>query len=60
MQRLAKHFGEAAVVLTGKTPTEKRQSLVDRFQQEDRVRVFLANIVAGGIGTNLGSIPKRS
>ena len=27
--------------------------IVDRFQQEDRVRVFLANIIAGGVGHNL-------
>jgi SWI/SNF-related matrix-associated actin-dependent regulator of chromatin subfamily A-like protein 1 len=53
MQRLSTHFGDAAVLVTGKTPTERRQSLVDRFQQEDGVRVFLANIIAGGIGTNL-------
>ena len=53
MQRLSKHFGTAAVLLTGKTPAERRQPLVDRFQQEEGVRVFLANIVAGGIGTNL-------
>jgi SNF2 family DNA or RNA helicase len=53
MQRLSKHFSNAAVLLTGKTPSDRRQSLVDRFQQDDGVRVFLANIIAGGIGTNL-------
>ena len=37
----------------GKTPADRRQALVDRFQKDDRVRVFLANIIAGGIGTNL-------
>ncbi|MFZ4819568.1 MAG: DEAD/DEAH box helicase, partial [Limisphaerales bacterium] len=31
---LTRHFGEAAVTLTGSTPTDKRQALVDRFQQE--------------------------
>ena len=53
MNKLARAFGESAVVLTGKTPAEKRQALVDRFQNDDSVRVFLANIIAGGIGTNL-------
>jgi len=53
MQRLSKHFGDTAVLLTGKTPADRRQPLVDRFQQDEGVRVFLANIVAGGIGTNL-------
>ncbi len=53
MQRLSRHFGDAAVLLTGKTPSDKRQALVDRFQEDPQIRVFLANIVAGGIGTNL-------
>ena len=53
VQKLAKHFGGAAVVLTGKTPVDRRQSLIDRFQQDEAVRVFVANIIAGGIGNNL-------
>ena len=53
IQGLAKAFGPAAVVVTGKTPGAKRQELVDRFQQEPDVRVFLANIIAGGTGLNL-------
>jgi len=53
LQTLAKDLGETAVLLTGRTPTNKRQALVDRFQEDDTVRVFLANIIAGGIGLNL-------
>jgi SWI/SNF-related matrix-associated actin-dependent regulator of chromatin subfamily A-like protein 1 len=53
MDRLVSAFGQSAVVLTGKTPADKRQALVDRFQNDDSIRVFLANIIAGGIGTNL-------
>jgi SWI/SNF-related matrix-associated actin-dependent regulator 1 of chromatin subfamily A len=53
IDRLAAAFGESAVVLTGKTPADRRQALVDRFQHDDRIRIFLANIIAGGIGTNL-------
>jgi hypothetical protein len=41
------------VLVTGRTPTKTRQAVVDRFQQDDRVRVFLANIIAGGVGLNL-------
>jgi SWI/SNF-related matrix-associated actin-dependent regulator of chromatin subfamily A-like protein 1 len=51
--RLAKHYGTQAVVLTGKTPTARRQALVDRFQTNPGTRVFLANIIAGGTGLNL-------
>jgi hypothetical protein len=46
-------LGSEAVVLTGKVPSAKRQGLVDRFQQDDDVRVFLANIIAGGTGVTL-------
>ena len=53
IQKLAKELGPAAVVVTGKTPSAKRQELVDRFQQEEGARVFIANIIAGGPGLNL-------
>jgi SWI/SNF-related matrix-associated actin-dependent regulator of chromatin subfamily A-like protein 1 len=53
VQKLADAFSGSAVLLTGETPAEKRQALVDHFQQDDRIRVFIANIIAGGIGTNL-------
>jgi SWI/SNF-related matrix-associated actin-dependent regulator 1 of chromatin subfamily A len=53
IEKLARTFGAAAVVLTGKTPGAKRQELVDRFQHDQDVRVFLANIIAGGTGLNL-------
>jgi SWI/SNF-related matrix-associated actin-dependent regulator 1 of chromatin subfamily A len=53
LQRLHAHFGDASVLLTGATPAGGRQALVDRFQGDDRVRVFVANILAGGVGLNL-------
>ena len=53
LKKIHAHFGEASVLLTGATPTDKRQSLVDRFQNEEGVRVFTANIQAGGVGLNL-------
>ncbi len=39
-------FGDAPVVLTGRTPSDQRQGLVDRFRNDPHVRVFLANILA--------------
>jgi SNF2 family DNA or RNA helicase len=55
VQRFARELGSIAVLLTGKTPTAMRQQLVDRFQQDDDVRVLVANIIAGGTGLNLTS-----
>ena len=53
LTKLAAHFGDAAVSLTGKTPAARRQQLVDRFQNDPSVRVFVANLIAGGVGLNL-------
>lgn len=53
IRKLATELGEIAVVVTGKTPTSMRQSLVDRFQNDADVRVVVANIIAGGTGLNL-------
>ena len=53
IQKLAARFGDQAVVLTGRTPSDQRQGLVDRFQNDPHVRVFVANILAGGVGVTL-------
>jgi SNF2 family DNA or RNA helicase len=53
IQELAGRLGGLAVVVTGRTPAGQRQSIVDRFQQEPSVRVFVANILAAGVGLNL-------
>jgi SWI/SNF-related matrix-associated actin-dependent regulator of chromatin subfamily A-like protein 1 len=53
IRKLARDLGRMAVVLTGKTPGAARQDVVDRFQHDESVRVFLANIIAGGTGVNL-------
>jgi SWI/SNF-related matrix-associated actin-dependent regulator 1 of chromatin subfamily A len=55
LQQLARQLRGAAVLVTGRTPASQRQSIVDRFQQDESVRVFLANIIAGGVGLNLTS-----
>jgi hypothetical protein len=53
IKKLAKELGTTAVVVTGKTPAAMRQPIVDRFQNDPDVRVFIANIIAGGTGLNL-------
>ena len=53
VQQLVEAFRGSAILMTGETPAEKRQAMVDRFQQDDRIRVFVANIIAGGVGHNL-------
>jgi SWI/SNF-related matrix-associated actin-dependent regulator of chromatin subfamily A-like protein 1 len=53
LDRLSGHFGDAAVTLTGRTPAAHRLELVDRFQNDPSVRVFVANLMVGGVGINL-------
>lgn len=52
-ERVQKHFGTAAVTITGKTPSHRRQAIVDRFQDDETVRVLAGNIIAAGVGVNL-------
>ena len=53
LKAVAKHFDKACVLVTGATPSGRRQALVDRFQSDPEVKVFAANIIAGGVGLNL-------
>ena len=53
IERFARHFGKQAVVVSGEVPQSRRQTLVDRFQEEEDVRVYVGQIHAGGMGVNL-------
>ncbi|HIG27939.1 MAG TPA: DEAD/DEAH box helicase, partial [Verrucomicrobiales bacterium] len=53
IKTIQKRFGDKCLMLTGTTPPQKRQGLVDRFQTDENIQVFAANIIAGGIGLNL-------
>lgn len=41
------------MVLTGSTPVDARQSLVDEFTEDESIEVFLLSTKAGGMGINL-------
>lgn len=51
--KLKEHFGERAVVLTGQTPLGERQNIVDRFQNDASVQIFIGNTKAAGVGYTL-------
>jgi non-specific serine/threonine protein kinase len=46
-------FGRPGLVLHGETAVAKRQSLVDQFQEDERVPFFVISLKAGGAGLNL-------
>jgi non-specific serine/threonine protein kinase len=46
-------FGRPGVVLHGNVEVGKRQQLVRKFQQDDRIPFFVISVKAGGVGLNL-------
>ena len=50
---LADVFGRGGLVLHGGTPVRKRQEMVKRFQEDDRVPFMVLSLKAGGTGLNL-------
>ena len=52
-RRFARALGEVAVTITGEVPTARRQAIVDRFQNDDAIRVLIGQIHAAGVGINL-------
>ena len=53
LERFRKHFGDSAVGISGEMPMRQRQISIDRFQNDESVRLMAAQIIAGGVGINL-------
>jgi SWI/SNF-related matrix-associated actin-dependent regulator of chromatin subfamily A containing DEAD/H box 1 len=41
------------LLLTGSTPVDVRQALVDEFTEDETIPIFLLSTKAGGMGINL-------
>lgn len=41
------------LLLTGSTPVDVRQTLVDEFTEDESIPIFLLSTKAGGMGINL-------
>lgn len=48
-------YKKCSVVLDGRMSDKKRQESVDAFQNNDKIRVFIGNIKAAGVGITLTS-----
>jgi len=53
LQVILKHKSIRYLVLTGSTPVDVRQALVDEFTEDEGIPVFLLSTKAGGMGINL-------
>jgi SWI/SNF-related matrix-associated actin-dependent regulator 1 of chromatin subfamily A len=53
LDMLHEKYKKNSVILNGSMSKEKKQESVDRFQNEDKVKIFISNIVAGGVGITL-------
>ena len=53
LQTIYQHFGKQAVYLDGSCSNAMRQQAVDSFQNDDKIRVFVGNLKAAGVGLTL-------
>ena len=53
LNKITEHFGKAAVKLDGSMSKPERQKSVDEFQDNPKVKVFVGNIKAAGVGITL-------
>jgi SWI/SNF-related matrix-associated actin-dependent regulator 1 of chromatin subfamily A len=53
LKKLAEHLGEKAVMITGQTQVDARGDIVNTFQTDKEVPVFLGGIKSAGVGITL-------
>ena len=53
LNKITEHFGKTAVKLDGSMSKASRQFSVDQFQENPKVKVFVGNIKAAGVGITL-------
>jgi len=53
LQKIYQHFGKDAVYLDGSCSKPHRQHAVDQFQENDKIKVFVGNLKAAGVGITL-------
>lgn len=53
LNKICEHFGKAAVKVDGSMSKPQRQHSVDSFQDSEKIKVFVGNIKAAGVGITL-------
>lgn len=55
LQTIYQHFGKQSVYLDGSCSNSMRQQAVDSFQNDEKIKVFVGNLKAAGVGLTLTS-----
>lgn len=55
LNKICQHFGKTSVKVDGSMSKIERQNSVDSFQENEKVKVFVGNIKAAGVGLTLTS-----
>jgi SWI/SNF-related matrix-associated actin-dependent regulator 1 of chromatin subfamily A len=55
LDMLHEKYKKNSVTLDGRMNKDRRQENVDRFQNDDKIKVFIGNIKAAGVGITLRS-----
>jgi SNF2 family DNA or RNA helicase len=55
VNRLIEHFGDRAVKLYGGDSAKEKQEAIDSFQTDEKIRLFVGNIKAAGMGFSLSA-----
>ena len=55
LQTIYQHFGKQAVYLDGSCSNSLRQQAVDSFQNDEKIKIFVGNLKAAGVGLTLTS-----
>jgi SWI/SNF-related matrix-associated actin-dependent regulator of chromatin subfamily A-like protein 1 len=53
LQIIHNHFGKQSVYLDGSCNKAQRQYAVDQFQENDKIKIFVGNLKAAGVGLTL-------
>ena len=53
LNKICEHFGKTAVKVDGSMSKAERQLSVDSFQENEKIKVFVGNIKAAGVGLTL-------
>ena len=55
LMELHSHYPKNSVILNGQMSKEDRQKSVDEFQNNPKIKIFISNLKAGGVGITLTS-----